>query len=548
MVEAIRNSENKSEWMVMDVIPVIPPDLRPLVLLESSNFATSDLNDLYRRIINRNNRLKKLVDLNAPEVIIRNEKRMLQQAVDALFDNGRCRRPVLGSSNRPLKSLTDMIKGKQGRFRENLLGKRVDYSARSVIVVGPKLGLHQCGLPKKIALELYQPFIIRKLKEHGLADTIKSAKRMIERRDPEVWDILEQVIHQHPVLLNRAPTLHRMGIQAFEPVLVEGNAIMIHPLVCTGYNADFDGDQMAVHLPLSVEAQAEAHVLMLAPNNIFSPANGSPIITPSQDIVLGIYYMTVDRENDKGQYAMFNNVHEAILAYDLGKIRMHSRIFVRLTDRTHVVPSEKSGAVPIKEEAWKAIETERKRRDPNYQSQPMPKKFTSNLILTTVGRCLFNDILPTAMPFYNYALPSAGQSRVIADCYEQLGRPATIKLLDDMKSLGFKRSTLAGLSFGVTDIRSPDSKATILEEGQKRADKIEKNYRMGAITDQERDAQLLDIWAHCRKLVTDDLMAALENDHRDAEGRPVPPKTPGTLRYLNPISMMEKSKARGSVD
>ena len=275
MVEAIRDSENKSEWMVMDVIPVIPPDLRPLVLLESGNFATSDLNDLYRRIINRNNRLKKLVDLNAPEVIIRNEKRMLQQAVDALFDNGRCRRPVLGSSNRPLKSLTDMIKGKQGRFRENLLGKRVDYSARSVIVVGPELKLHQCGLPKKIALELYQPFIIRKLKEHGLADTIKSAKKMLERRDPEVWDILEEVIYQHPVMLNRAPTLHRMGIQAFEPVLVEGNAIKIHPLVCKGFNADFDGDQMAVHLPLSIEAQAEAHVLMLAPNNIFSPANGS---------------------------------------------------------------------------------------------------------------------------------------------------------------------------------------------------------------------------------------------------------------------------------
>ena len=341
MVEAIRHSENKSEWMVMDVIPVIPPDLRPLVLLESGNFATSDLNDLYRRIINRNNRLKKLVDLNAPEVIIRNEKRMLQQAVDALFDNGRCRRPVLGSSNRPLKSLTDMIKGKQGRFRENLLGKRVDYSARSVIVVGPELKLHQCGLPKKIALELYQPFIIRKLKEHGLADTIKSAKKMLERRDPEVWDILEEVIYQHPVMLNRAPTLHRMGIQAFEPVLVEGNAIKIHPLVCKGFNADFDGDQMAVHLPLSIEAQAETHVLMLAPNNIFSPANGTPIITPSQDIVLGIYYITVDREGDKGEYSMFNNQREAMLAYDLGKISTHSRIFVRLTDRTEIVLERK---------------------------------------------------------------------------------------------------------------------------------------------------------------------------------------------------------------
>src|SRR5512146_682919 len=300
LVDAIRTSDNNAEWLVIDVIPVIPPDLRPLVLLESGNFATSDLNDLYRRILNRNNRLKKLVDLNAPEVIVRNEKRMLQQSVDALFDNNRCKRPVLGSSNRPLKSLTDMIKGKQGRFRENLLGKRVDYSARSVIVVGPELKLHQCGLPKKIALELFQPFIIRKLKEHGLADTIKSAKRMLERKDEVVWDILEEVTKSHPVLLNRAPTLHRMGIQAFEPVLIEGNAIRIHPLVCGGFNADFDGDQMAVHLPLSVEAQAEAHVLMLSTNNIFSPANGNPIISPSQDIVMGCYYLTASRGQDRG--------------------------------------------------------------------------------------------------------------------------------------------------------------------------------------------------------------------------------------------------------
>src|SRR5438067_4350737 len=356
IVESIRDSDNRPEWMILDVIPVIPPDLRPLVLLDSGNFATSDLNDLYRRIINRNNRLRKLVDLNAPEVIIRNEKRMLQQSVDALFDNNRCKRPVLGSSNRPLKSLTDMIKGKQGRFRENLLGKRVDYSARSVIVVGPELRLHQCGLPKKIALELYQPFIIRRLKEHGLADTIKSAKKMLERRDPEVWDILEECIYQHPVLLSRAPTLHRMGIQAFEPVLVEGNAIKIHPLVCKGFNADFDGDQMAVHLPLSIEAQTETHVLMLAPNNIFSPANGSPIISPSQDIVLGIYYITVDREGDKGEFAKFNSVQEAFLAYDLRKIAMHTRIYVRVGDRTQAVPTEKSSApVPINDEPWKAL-------------------------------------------------------------------------------------------------------------------------------------------------------------------------------------------------
>jgi DNA-directed RNA polymerase subunit beta' len=548
MIEAIRGSENKSEWMVMDVIPVIPPDLRPLVLLESGNFATSDLNDLYRRIINRNNRLKKLVDLNAPEVIIRNEKRMLQQAVDALFDNGRCRRPVLGSSNRPLKSLTDMIKGKQGRFRENLLGKRVDYSARSVIVVGPELKLHQCGLPKKIALELYQPFIIRKLKEHGLADTIKSAKKMLERRDPEVWDILEEVIYQHPVMLNRAPTLHRMGIQAFEPVLVEGNAIKIHPLVCKGFNADFDGDQMAVHLPLSIEAQTEAHVLMLAPNNIFSPANGSPIITPSQDIVLGTFYITSDREGDKGEFKLFNSFQEALVAYDVGEIAMHSRIFVRLNDRTQVVPDEKSGAVPIEDVAWKSLEEQRKRLDANHVSKPRSKKFASKVVLTTIGRCIFNDILPKDMPFYNYALTAKGSSRVIADTYATLGRPATIALLDDMKSLGFKRSTLAGMSFGITDIRSPDTKEEILADSQKKADSIEKSYRMGAITDQERYNALVDTWTHARKRVTEDLMAGLQNDYRDENNRPIAAKSGGHLRYLNPIAMMAVSGARGNVD
>jgi DNA-directed RNA polymerase subunit beta' len=492
--------------------------------------------------------LKKLQDLNAPEVIIRNEKRMLQQAVDALFDNGRCRRPVLGSSNRPLKSLTDMIKGKQGRFRENLLGKRVDYSARSVIVVGPELKLHQCGLPKKIALELYQPFIIRKLKEHGLADTIKSAKKMLERRDPEVWDILEEVIYQHPVLLNRAPTLHRMGIQAFEPVLVEGNAIKIHPLVCKGFNADFDGDQMAVHLPLSIEAQCEAHVLMLAPNNIFSPQSGAPIITPSQDIVLGTFYITSEREGDKGEFMIFNSVAEALMAYDLKKIAMHARIFVRLTDRTHVVPDDKSGEVLIEDISWKHLEEHRKRRNPEYQPKPRPKKFDSHVILTTVGRCIFNDVLPKAMPFYNYALTAKGSSRVIADTYEKLGRPATIELLDDMKALGFKRSTLAALSFGITDIRSPDTKASILEEGQKKADKIEKNFKIGAITGQERYSQLIDVWGHARKQVTEDLMTGLSNDWRDPEGRPMPKASSGSQRYLNPIAMMAVSGARGNVD
>src|SRR6056297_373203 len=343
IVESIRDSDNRPEWMVLDVIPVIPPDLRPLVLLDSGNFATSDLNDLYRRIINRNNRLRKLVDLNAPEVIIRNEKRMLQQSVDALFDNNRCKRPVLGSSNRPLKSLTDMIKGKQGRFRENLLGKRVDYSARSVIVVGPELKLHQCGLPKKIALELYQPFIIRKLKERGLADTIKSAKKMLERRDKEIWDILEEVIYQHPILLNRAPTLHRMGIQAFEPVLVEGNAIHLHPLACKGFNADFDGDQMAVHLPLSSEAQVEAHTLILATNNIFSPANGSPNLTPSQDIVLGIYYLTTVVPGEKGQGMVFASPEESDLAMSQGVVELHTKIKMRLPRFQRLKTDDDSG-------------------------------------------------------------------------------------------------------------------------------------------------------------------------------------------------------------
>ncbi len=524
IVEQIRHSENRSEWMVMDVIPVIPPDLRPLVLLESGNFATSDLNDLYRRIINRNNRLKKLMDLNAPEVIIRNEKRMLQQSVDALFDNGRCRRPVLGSSSRPLKSLTDMIKGKQGRFRENLLGKRVDYSARSVIVVGPNLKLHQCGLPKKIALELYQPFIIRKLKEHGLVDTIKSAKKMIERRDPEVWDILEEVIYQHPVLLNRAPTLHRMGIQAFEPVLVEGNAIKIHPLVCTGFNADFDGDQMAVHLPLSVEAQAEAQILMLATHNIFSPANGNPIISPSQDIVLGVYYMTAMSEppKDTAQCRRFKDPAESILAYDLGKISVHQPILVRMpAGRYTALVEEQKGE---------------------------PKAFpASGRLVTTVGRLLFNDILGQGMPYYNCPLGKKGCSRVIDDTYEHRGRQATIELLDMMKQTGFKQSTLAGLSFGITDLRIPDRKQDIIDATQKRVDRVEKAYHAGAITERERYNQLLDLWTHCREEVTKELLKELQHDRRDDNGDPLPLDSEQGRLYLNPVWLMSDSGARGNV-
>jgi len=521
--ESLRHSKNDPTWMIMDVIPVIPPDLRPLVLLESGNFATSDLNDLYRRIINRNNRLKKLIDLNAPEVIIRNEKRMLQQAVDALFDNGRCRRPVLGSSNRPLKSMTDMIKGKQGRFRENLLGKRVDYSARSVIVVGPELKLHQVGLPKRIALELYQPFIIRRLKELGLADTIKSAKKMLERRDQEIWDILEEVIRQHPVMLNRAPTLHRMGIQAFEPVLVEGNAIKIHPLVCRGFNADFDGDQMAVHLPLSIEAQAEVHVLMLATNNIFSPASGAPIMSPSQDIVMGIYYLTCDyREasEEPGHLRCFSTPEEALFAYDIGKLDIHTLIRVRV-DRELIVENHKELAGPI------------------------PK---NHRIDTTVGRLIFNDILHKEMPFFNCPLSSKGSARVIADCYKFLGRSETIDLLDRIKELGFKRSTLAGLSFGLTDMRIPEKKKGIIDGAQKKVDRIVKAFQHGAITDMERYNALIDIWVHVREEVTEAMMAEFKNDYRNDKMGYCHRDDPGAKRYLNPIYLMSDSGARGSVD
>ena len=523
IVEALRQSDNDPTWMIMEVIPVIPPDLRPLVLLESGNFATSDLNDLYRRIINRNNRLKKLVDLNAPEVIIQNEKRMLQQAVDALFDNGRCRRPVLGSSNRPLKSLTDMIKGKQGRFRENLLGKRVDYSARSVIVVGPELKIDQCGLPKKIALELFQPFIIRKFKERGLADTIKSAKRMLERRDQEIWDILEEVIHRHPVLLNRAPTLHRMGIQAFEPILVEGNAIKISPLVCRGFNADFDGDQMAVHLPLSVEAQAESHVLMLATNNIFSPANGTPIMSPSQDIVLGIFYLTTDHITlpvEEKDMPAFADEHEAMLAYALGKIGVHDRIRVRV-QRKEVIGGQDQ--VP----------------------QPVPP---SRIVKTTVGRLIFNDILPPEMPLYNYSLSQRGSARVIADCHAKLGRSKTIDLLDDIKEIGFRHSTLAGLSFGVNDMRIPAAKQKIINAGQKQVDRIERGFAQGALTKLERYNQLIDVWIHARELVTEEMMKELKADHRMPDGSYAKPDEKGARPYLNPVFLMTESGARGSVD
>ncbi len=505
IVESIRDSDNRPEWMVLDVIPVIPPDLRPLVLLDSGNFATSDLNDLYRRIINRNNRLRKLVDLNAPEVIIRNEKRMLQQSVDALFDNNRCKRPVLGSSNRPLKSLTDMIKGKQGRFRENLLGKRVDYSARSVIVVGPRLKLHQCGLPKKIALELYQPFIIRRLKELGHADTIKSAKKMLERKDEEVWDILEQVITNHPVLLNRAPTLHRMGIQAFEPTLVEGNAIHLHPLVCKGFNADFDGDQMAVHLPLSIEAQVEAHTLMMSTNNVFAPSNGKPIMSPSQDIVMGCYYATAEIVGRPGEGMTFSGYAEVDMALAQGTVELHTKIKMRLPKFQRLKTDDDSGVY-------------------------------GEIIETTPGRVRFNEMLPDGMDFYNKAMRSGDLAGSISDCYQRLGRKATIHLLDDMMQMGFRESTRSGLSFATDDLVTPDTKTQFIKDAEKEVMKHKKAYDRGLMTGKERYNQVLDAWTHAREAITTDMMSAMENDIREGGW------------YINPVFLMSHSGARGGIE
>ncbi|HPD17746.1 MAG TPA: DNA-directed RNA polymerase subunit beta' [Planctomycetota bacterium] len=506
VVEAIRDSKNRAEWMILDVIPVIPPDLRPLVLLESGNFATSDLNDLYRRVINRNNRLKKLLDLHAPEVIIRNEKRMLQQSVDALFDNERCKHPVLGSSNRPLKSLTDMIKGKPGRFRENLLGKRVDYSGRSVIVVGPELKLHQCGLPKKIALELFQPFIIRRLKEAGLVDTIKSAKRMLERKDEEVWDILDEVIREHPVLLNRAPTLHRMGIQAFEPILIEGKAIQIHPLVCTAFNADFDGDQMAVHLPLSIEAQTEASLLMMSTNNVFSPADGRPIITPSLDIVLGCYYLTCLRPDSTpdDQLRRFATTDDVLVALGYDALHYHSRILVKLRRHDQIV-------------------------DQHGQLSP----YKGEYVLTTAGRVFFNSKLPDGLPYYNQSLNKGRLNDLIADCHTILGRGATLGLLDTIKELGFRHATLAGLSISTRDLRMPPKKQEIISKAEKEVEHIDRRYRSGVITDGERHNLVIERWTHAKDRVTAELMDELRNDTGGGSG-------------LNPIWAMFESGARGN--
>ncbi len=482
IVDAFAHSGNNPAWMVLDCIPVIPPDLRPLVALDGGRFATSDLNDLYRRVINRNNRLRKLLELNAPDVIIRNEKRMLQEAVDALFDNGRHGRPVLGSGNRPLKSLSDMLKGKQGRFRQNLLGKRVDYSGRSVIVIGPELKLHQCGLPKKMALELFEPFIIRKLKERGHVHTIKSAKKMVERVRPEVWDILEEVIHEHPILLNRAPTLHRLGIQAFEPLLIEGKAIRIHPLVCAAFNADFDGDQMAVHIPLSTESQMEARLLMLSANNIFSPANGSPITTPSQDIVLGIYYLTKVQPGAKGEGRVFADSSEAITAYQDSEIVKHAPCKLRLA--------------------------------------------SGEIVETTMGRILFNTILPPNFRYVNDVMDKSKISRVIAQCYRQFGHHETIQLLDRLKDLGFEEATRAGISIGIDDIQIPESKHKLLGVAHKDVEAIENQYKNGLITEGERHNKVIDIWTYTTDQVSDKMFEELQS--------------------FNPIFMMADSGARGS--
>ncbi|RKY30987.1 MAG: DNA-directed RNA polymerase subunit beta' [Candidatus Omnitrophota bacterium] len=494
IIEDFKKSGNKPEWMILDILPVIPPDLRPLVPLDGGRFATSDLNDLYRRVINRNNRLRKLIELNAPEIIIRNEKRMLQEAVDALLDNGRHGRPVLGANNRPLKSLADMLKGKQGRFRQNLLGKRVDYSGRSVIVVGPYLKLHECGLPKQMALELFEPFIIKKLREKGFVHTIKGARRMVEHGKIEVWDILDEVIQDHPVLLNRAPTLHRLSIQAFQPVLIEGKSIKIHPLVCTAFNADFDGDQMAVHVPLSLESQLEAKILMLSTNNVFSPADGRPVVSPTQDIILGASYVTKIKDGAKGENKIFANADEVFIAYGDREIDLHAMIKLRVFS---IFDLEERKTVNQKQ-----------------------------IISTTAGRVIFNSLLPEGFGYVNKEFNKSYMQIVISECYNRFGHSRTIKLLDDIKNLGFEFSTLGGISIGVEDLKIPKEKADVLKEAKKEVDRVEEQYRKGIITDRERYNKVIDVWTHATDKVSDMLFKEMDP--------------------FNPIYMMADSGARGS--
>ncbi|WP_026673489.1 DNA-directed RNA polymerase subunit beta' [Alkalihalobacterium bogoriense] len=526
VLEAFRHSGNDPAWMILEVLPVIPPELRPMVQLDGGRFATSDLNDLYRRVINRNNRLKRLLDLGAPNIIVQNEKRMLQEAVDALIDNGRRGRPVTGPGNRPLKSLSHMLKGKQGRFRQNLLGKRVDYSGRSVIVVGPNLKMYQCGLPKEMALELFKPFVMKELVSKGLAHNIKSAKRKVERVQPEVWDVLEEVIREHPVLLNRAPTLHRLGIQAFEPTLVEGRAIKLHPLVCTAYNADFDGDQMAVHVPLSAEAQAEARILMLAAQNILNPKDGKPVVTPSQDMVLGNYYLTMEREGAKGEGTIFKDTNEALTAYQNGYVHLHSRI-----------------AVPVK----------------SLNKPTFTEEDNKKLLLTTVGKLIFNEILPESFPYINeptdsnlevaldekYMVPMntnvkelfAERERVspfkkgflgnvIAEVFKTFKITETSKMLDRMKDLGFKFSTKAGITIGIADIVVLPEKKVVLDEAEGKVERVLKQFRRGLITEEERYDRVISIWSEAKDVIQAKLMKS--------------------LNHLNPIFMMSDSGARGN--
>ncbi|MGH9336172.1 MAG: DNA-directed RNA polymerase subunit beta', partial [Vicinamibacteria bacterium] len=500
------------EWMILDVIPVIPPELRPLVPLDGGRFATSDLNDLYRRVINRNNRLKKLMELKAPDVIVRNEKRMLQEAVDALFDNGRRGRVLRGANNRPLKSLSDTLKGKQGRFRQNLLGKRVDYSGRSVIVVGPELKLHQCGLPKKMALELFKPFIYNKLEQVGLATTIKAAKEMVEQQRPEVWDFLEEVIRSHPVLLNRAPTLHRLGIQAFEPTLVEGKAIRIHPLVCTAFNADFDGDQMAVHIPLSPESQIEASLLMLSSRNILSPANGQPLAIPTQDMVLGCYYLTKEKKGSKGEGRAFASMEDVMLALEAGEVEtlspirlLYSGPFIDLTTSFNDQDLVHSEILELDNE----------------------------VVETTVGRVIFNDNLPREIPFINGLLKKKGLGSLVNFCYLRDGIEKTVEMLDQLKELGFLYATKSGVSIGIEDLVIPSEKNQLVDQALSEVKEVDDQYREGAITKGERYNKVIAIWSNVTDKVAQEMFEEMERQERE------------NARF-NPVYMMADSGARGS--
>jgi DNA-directed RNA polymerase subunit beta' len=521
VVSAFLNTRNSPMGMVLDCVPVIPPDLRPMVQLDGGRFATSDLNDLYRRVINRNNRLKRLLDLGAPEIIVNNEKRMLQEAVDALFDNGRRGRPVTGPGNRPLKSLSDMLKGKQGRFRQNLLGKRVDYSGRSVIVVGPQLKLHQCGLPKQMALELFKPFVMKRLVDLNHAQNIKSAKRMVERARPVVWDVLEEVITEHPVLLNRAPTLHRLGIQAFEPQLVEGKAIQIHPLVCTAFNADFDGDQMAVHLPLSAEAQAEARILMLSSNNILSPAHGRPITSPTQDMVLGLFYLTTQRDGADGEGRVFGSVSEAIMAYDRKELDLQAKVKVRVEGVPAETPDE--GDDTVRADVRRGPDSAAGAIEPGEDwvpGQPL-------LFETTLGRCLFNEAMPEDYPFIDYEVRKAQLGEIVNDLAERYPKVQVAATLDALKEAGFRWATRAGVTIAISDVVTPPEKAAILARYEEQAEKVQKQYERGVITDDERRQELIEIWTR----------ATTEVANKMRENFP---------KY-NPIQMMVGSGARGNM-